>query len=135
MNEPSIRVDAQPLAGGARIEDESENRTAAVFSAYGELDLRVTPELQDRIDSAIEGGAERIVVDLSGVTFVDSMALGVLLGAVNRLRRRGGIVRLVVPSPDLRRIFEISHLDQVFALEWTREEALAGPAGPVPELP
>jgi anti-sigma B factor antagonist len=135
MSEPPIRVDAQPLARGARIEDESERSQATVLSAYGELDLHITPELQDRVVAAIEGGAELVVVDLSGVTFIDSMALGVLLGAVNRLRRRGGNLRLVVPSPDLRRIFEISHLDQVFTLEWTREAALAQPAPPVPGLP
>ena len=130
MTEPSIRVENRPLPKGARIEDESQPEQAVVFSAYGELDLHVTPELQDRVDAAIERGADLIVVDLSGVTFIDSMALGVLLGAVNRLRRGGGDLRLVVPSPDLRRIFEISHLDQIFTLEWTREDALAEPASP-----
>ena len=130
MTEPSIRVENRPLPRGARIEDESQQEQAVVFSAYGELDLHVTPELQDRVDAAIERGADLIVVDLSGVTFIDSMALGVLLGAVNRLRRGGGDLRLVVPSPDLRRIFEISHLDQIFTLEWTREDALAEPASP-----
>jgi anti-sigma B factor antagonist len=126
----SIRVEAQPLARGTRIEDESEQNEVVVFSAYGELDLHVAPELQDRVDAAIQRGVELLVVDLSRVTFVDSMALGVLLGAVNRLRRRGGNLRLVVPSADVRRIFEISQLDQIFTLEWTREEALAQPAPP-----
>jgi anti-anti-sigma regulatory factor len=47
-----------------------------------------------------------------------------LLGAVNRLRLRGGNLRLVVPSPSLRRIFEISLLDHVFMLDSSRDEAL-----------
>lgn len=124
MSEPSIRVETQSAATGTRIEDESKQAEAVVFSAYGELDLHVTPELQDRIDGAIEEGAELVVVDLSAVTFIDSMALGVLLGSANRLERRGGTLRLVVPSPELRRIFEISHLDRIFTLEWTREDAV-----------
>ena len=128
MSEPSIRVGTQSASAEARIEDESNHPHAVVISAYGELDLHVTPELQDRIDAAIERGAELVVVDLSAVTFIDSMALGVLLGSANRLERRGGALRLVVPSADLRRIFEISHLDRIFTLEWTREDAVGPPA-------
>jgi len=124
MNEPSTRLGTQPVSRGARIEVETQHAEAVVFSAYGELDLHVTPELQERFDTAIEGGAGQIVLDLSAVTFIDSMALGVLLGTVNRLRRRGGALRIVVPSPELRRIFEISLLDRIFTLDWTREEAL-----------
>jgi anti-sigma B factor antagonist len=92
---------------------------------YGEVDLHVAPELRDRLTRAIEDGAEFIVLDLSRVTFMDSMALGVLLGALKRLRPRGGELRLVVPGTDLRRIFEITLLDQVFTLNETRHEALA----------
>ena len=64
-------------------------------------------------------------VDLSGVTFVDSMALGVLLGSMKRLRVHGGKLLLVAPATDIRRIFEITLLDRVFALFPTREEALS----------
>ncbi len=66
-----------------------------------------------------------MVLDLSRVTFIDSMALGVLLAALKRLRPRGGELRLVVPDNDLRRIFEITLLDQAFTLNPTRQEALA----------
>lgn len=112
-----------------RIDDESQHEAAAVLSVYGELDLHRAPELQDRIAASIERGAELVVIDLSHVTFIDSMALGVLLGAVNRLRIRGGNLRLVVPSPSLRRIFEISLLDHVFTLDSSREEAFV-PSSP-----
>ena len=63
-----------------------------------------------------------VVVDLSDTTFIDSMTLGVLLGAVKRLRPRGG--QLVVCSdPNIRKIFEITLLDRVFALYSSREAA------------
>jgi anti-sigma B factor antagonist len=131
---------AEPSDGAARTRlgtmrtfriDDGLRHDGAVLSAYGELDLHVTPELQDRIDSAVDEGAKLVVLDLSGVTFIDSMALGVLLGAVNRLKQDGGNLRLVVPNPELRRIFEISLLDRVFTLDSTREEACARltPAG------
>jgi anti-sigma B factor antagonist len=106
-----------------RIDDESTRETGVVLVLHGDLDLHVAPELQDRLTAEIEEGAKLIVLDLSAVTFIDSMALGVLLGAVNRLRPSGGRLRLVVPNPELRRIFEISLLDQVFTLYSTRDEA------------
>jgi anti-sigma B factor antagonist len=113
-----------------RIDDELNPGTTAVFSVHGELDLHEAPELQGRITAAIDRGATLIVVDLTDVTFIDSMALGVLLAAVNRLRPTGGQLRLVVPNPSIRRIFEISLLDQVFTLDVSRDEALAAAEGP-----
>jgi anti-sigma B factor antagonist len=106
-----------------RIDDEARPGPTAVFAVHGELDLHEAPELQDRITTAIDRGARRIVVDLTDVTFIDSMALGVLLRATHRLRPSGGSLRLVVPNPNLRRIFEISELHQVFTLDSTRDEA------------
>ena len=66
-----------------------------------------------------------LVVDLSDVTFVDSMALGLLLETMKRVRSREGHLRLVVMRPEVRRIFEITLLDHVFEIDSTREEALA----------
>jgi anti-sigma B factor antagonist len=100
-----------------------------VFVLHGEVDLHVSPELRARLTDAIESGASGVVVDLSHVTFLDSMSLGVLLGALKLLRARGGELRLVVPSPELRRIFELTLLDEVFALARTRQEAFASVTG------
>ena len=130
-----MRTDPMPAAhdtfggvSGFHIEDERRDGTAAVFSVHGELDLHEAPALEERIAAAIDRGAKLIVVDLTYVTFIDSMALGVLLGAVKELGLRGGSLRLV-PNPSLRRIFEISLLDRVFTLDSSREQAFAR-AGP-----
>jgi len=121
-DEPTVLGRTEPF----RIEEERPGGNGVVlFVLYGEVDLHVAPELRDRLTNAIEENAEYVVLDLSRVTFMDSMALGVLLGALKRLRPRGGELRLVVPHSDLRRIFEITLLDQVFTLDSTRHEALA----------
>ena len=65
-----------------------------------------------------------LVVDLAETTFIDSMTLGVLLGAVKRLRPVGGRVSVVCTDANIRRIFEITLLDRVFALQESREAAL-----------
>jgi anti-sigma B factor antagonist len=109
-----------------RIEEERPARAGVVLLVlFGEVDLHAAPELRTRLTAAIEGGADYLVLDLSRVTFMDSMALGILLGAMKRLRPAGGELRLVAPAPDLRRIFEITLLDQVFTINATRHEALA----------
>jgi anti-sigma B factor antagonist len=108
----------------ARIEEERPRKTGVVLVVSGDADLHLAPELRDRLGEAIADGVRHVVVDLSAVTFIDSMALGVLLGARNRLQDADGDLRLVVPESDVRRIFELSLLDQIFALDSTRDEAL-----------
>jgi len=96
----------------------------AVVTVFGQADLHTAPELRSAIAEAIDGGAGAIVIDLSEATFIDSMTLGVLLGALKQLRPSGGSVSVVCSDPHIRRIFEITLLDRVFALHETREEAL-----------
>ena len=129
MTEIGNPNDVSVVAGRAEAFRIEEQRPAGdeviLFVLYGEVDLHVAPELRDRLTAAIDAGAEYVVLDLARVTFIDSMALGVLLAAMKRLRPGGGELRLVVPNTDLRRIFEITLLDQAFTLNTTRQEALA----------
>jgi anti-sigma B factor antagonist len=124
-----MREAASELGGlEFRLAEEHPKPGTVVFSVRGEADLHVAPDLRDRIAAAIGDGASEVVLDLSEATFVDSMTLGVLLGAMKRLRARGGQLRLVVPQAEIRRIFEITLLDRVFPLYGTRQEALAAAA-------
>jgi anti-sigma B factor antagonist len=116
--------------------DFSIRRTAlasdtALVELEGQIDLHTAPQLKEHLLGAIDEGAANIVVDLSETSFIDSMTLGVLLGAVKRLRPRGGQLRIVCTDPSIRKIFEITLLDRVFSLHESRDEALARllPAG------
>ncbi len=97
----------------------------AVVKLRGEADLHTAPLLRDALDEAIETGADTLVIDLTGVTFVDSMMLGVLLGATRRTRHRGTEMRIVVDDPHVRRIFELTLLDRVLQLYPSLQLALA----------
>jgi anti-sigma B factor antagonist len=96
-----------------------------VIAVHGQADLHTAPELRNAITAALDGGATGLVVDLSEATFIDSMTLGVLLGAVKRLRPSGGKVSIVCTDPHIRRIFEITLLDRVFSLHTSLEAARA----------
>lgn len=108
-----------------RIEEERPRPGTAVLVVHGEADLHSAPELRERLRMAIDGGATSLVLDLTETTFVDSTSLGVLLGGMKRLREHDGTIRLVVPRPEVRRVFEITLLDRIFPLDETREQALA----------
>jgi anti-sigma B factor antagonist len=107
--------------------DWPEPRTAVVTTA-GDLDLHTAGDLRQALLDAVEEGAEIVVVDLEGTTFVDSMALGVLVGAMRRLAERGGELRIACADQGVKRVFEITMLDRVFAFSPSREAALTQPA-------
>jgi anti-sigma B factor antagonist len=64
------------------------------------------------------------VIDLSGTTFVDSMAIGTMLGVARRANGWGGWVRLVAPRPNVRRVLHLTGLDKVFAMYDTVDQAV-----------
>lgn len=97
-----------------------------IITLGGDVDLHTAPQLRERLSRAIDDGVSYLVVDLADVTFIDSMTLGVLLGASKRMRPRGGQLRLVVSEPSVRKIFEITLLDRVFDLHPSREDAIGG---------
>ena len=87
-----------------------------VVAVQGQADLHTAADLRAAITQEIDRGVSSLVIDLSQATFIDSMTLGVLLGAVKRLRPSGGGVSVVSSDPHIRRIFEITLLDRVFTL-------------------
>jgi anti-sigma B factor antagonist len=103
-----------------------------VVAVAGEIDLFTAPELKSSLAEAIESGHTRIVVDLAETTFLDSTALGVLIGAVKRLRSRDGVLTIVNTDPNIAKTFEITGLDQIFAIRPTRDEAVEALEAPQP---
>jgi anti-sigma B factor antagonist len=112
-----------------RIEEEHPRDGVVLVAVRGEADLHVAGELGDRLSIAMDGGATSIVLDLTEVTFVDSMTLGTLVANAKRARANGGELRLVVTGAPIRRILEVTLLDRVFPIDETREEALAAATG------
>jgi len=96
-----------------------------VLEVGGEVDVYTAPRLRERLIELIEGGARSVVVDLGRVEFLDSTGLGVLVGALKRLRAVGGSLGLVCGQERLLKIFRITALDRVFALYDTVDAATA----------
>lgn len=107
------------------IQSEEVPDDAAVIAVAGELDLYSAPQLKEALLAALDNGAAKVVVDMTGVNFIDSSALGVLIGAVKRLHSREGKLVLVSVDENVNWIFQITGLNSVFDIFPTRDEALA----------
>jgi anti-sigma B factor antagonist len=94
-------------------------------TVVGEVDLSTAPELKEALGEVLESGAQGVLVDLSQATFIDSTTLGVLMGAVKRLRPAGGELAISCQDANIRKIFEITLLDRVFNIFDTPDEGVA----------
>ncbi len=111
------------IADEVRVEDASSDLSILVVG--GEVDYEVSPQLKAHMMRAIKAGAKRLVLDLSDVTFIDSTAIGVIAGAVEKLDKAGGSLAIVSTHEKVVQIFEITGLDSVITLHASREEAVA----------
>jgi anti-sigma B factor antagonist len=95
-----------------------------VVTAGGEVDMDSAAGL-DRALKSCSHHSPCLVVDLTAVTFVDSTALGVLIGARRRAQQGGGQVLLVNPPSLVRRLLTGTQLQQSFVVYETLDEALS----------
>ena len=87
----------------------------AVLQVTGEVDVYTAPMLRERIREIAAKGAVHLIADLGQVDFLDSTGLGVLVGGLKRLREDGGSLALVLKTPRILRIFQITGLTKAFA--------------------
>jgi anti-sigma B factor antagonist len=104
-----VHVEASPESG------------VTVVRVEGDLDLATCPELERAIESADLAG--RVVVDLSGCTFLDSSALRVLVQGARATEAAGGTIALVTRDPAILRILDIATTDAMLPVHATIESA------------
>lgn len=91
------------------------------------IDAVSAPVLRQRLHNLLDEGANKLVIDLSTVPFMDSAGMAVLVSALKRARTAGGDVRLVWPQAEgARRILNLTRLDRVFGMNETAAEAAKG---------
>ncbi len=97
----------------------------SVLPLKGEIDLHVSPVVTASLTAMIEKKPERVVIDLSDVTYIDSAGLAALIQAMQKVEAYGGRFFLAGLQETVRSIFEISRLDQVFKIFPDTDTALA----------
>lgn len=82
----------------------------------GDLDPYTAPLLTEQLDGALDDHVRTVELDMSGVRFLDSSGLRVLVVAYNELEARGGEIVLVSPTANTRRVIELAGLDSTLQL-------------------
>jgi anti-anti-sigma factor len=89
----------------------------AVVTTDTRFDVTTAPKLRERLDALVAEGANRFVIDLSAVPFIDSVGMAVLVSLLKKVRIAEGDVILVWPSAEAaRRILRLTKFDRVFPM-------------------
>jgi anti-sigma B factor antagonist len=89
------------------------NPPSATVVLDGEIDIATAPAVRRFLMAAISGGDVHLAVDMSGVVFIGAAGIGVLVAAANRAREVGGSLSLLAPSPQVRWLLDVFHLDAI----------------------
>lgn len=101
-----------------------DHASAALFCVEGQVDMHTSPELRQHLRKALEERSSPIVVDLRGVSFIDSSGLATLIEALQAVGKYGGKLRLFGLAPSVRNLFRLSNLTSIFEIRESRDEAL-----------
>jgi len=107
-----------------QLTEETFDPSGLVVTVRGELDIGTAPALRERLSAAIGAGTRRLVIDLSAISFLDSVALATIVHAKQRLPEDGRMALAVDPSSYVMLVFESGGLPQVLDLVETREQAV-----------
>src|SRR5690349_13977072 len=105
--------------------DVQERDGFAVLAVSGEVDVATVPRLREQLHGLVAQGSNKIIVNLDAVDFLDSTGLGVLVGALKRVRSNDGELYLVCTQPRIRKGFEVTGLTKVFSLFDSVDDAVA----------
>lgn len=103
----------------------SDRKGIRLITITGRIDHEASRELQRQLGSMVKDGQFRLAADLSGVTYLNSAALGILVSTMKSARSRGGDLRLSGLKDSIMDLFRITRLSTIFRIYATVEEAVA----------
>ena len=96
---------------------------ATALRLEGRLNMVAAPRLRAALDDVVAGGANRVVVDLSGVSFMDSSGLGALIAGLRVTRQAGGDLRIAGAGEQVATVLKLTNMDRVLKPYETAEAA------------
>lgn len=113
-----------PMILGA--EFEPVDLTTAVFRMTGRMTLGTRlREVETKISEVVSHGIHKLILDLSGIEYLDSAGLGVLMILNGKMKTRGGQLRLVAPGAKVLEVIKMTHTDSILNIDRNLEAALA----------
>ena len=103
---------------------EDPPKDGSVFLAIqGFLDAHTFEELEKKINDLFEAGNYKLIVDLSGLDYISSAGAGVFIGAIGTAQENDGNIILIKPGTNVKEVFDLLGLSQIFTFKDTREDA------------
>lgn len=105
--------------------DFEKRGNALVVSLIGELDHHSAEEVRVKIDDRISReNVRKLILDFSGVTFMDSSGIGVIIGRYKKISMRSGEVNIISVNKSIKRVFELSGIFKIIKYYENLDEAL-----------
>lgn len=95
-----------------------------VLDVVGEIDVYTAPQFKEAVNGILAAGEKHLLINMAGVTYMDSSGFGTLLSATKRLRPEGGTVGLIKCNTAIDRILKITRLNTIFQTFDNMEEAV-----------
>jgi anti-sigma B factor antagonist len=101
-----------------------------VVAVRGELDLSTAPDLEGPLNAAVSGNGGSVLIDLTECEFIDSTGIALIVRAWQQLDQgANGRLNICAPNEQVRRVFDVSGLDQSIPVHASRDEGLAALRG------
>lgn len=104
---------------------ENENGVT-ILAIDGNLDAEGTQAMEEKVLALLESGETKLLFDFSGLDYINSSGLRVLVLAYQRLKKASGTVAICGVKDYIQEVFEVSGYDKIFPLYTVRADALAG---------
>lgn len=95
------------------------------YEIKGDIDINTSPDIRDAFEKGVKGKAMKVLVNLNGVSYVDSSGLATLVEMLKKTRMYGGKLRISNLAPKVKSLFEITKLEKLFEIFETAEDAIA----------
>jgi len=105
--------------------DKSKQNDVVICKIKGDIDINSSPDIRKALSELTQGEEKRIVVNLEGVSYIDSSGLATLVEMLKKSKSYGGNLKLSDLADKVKGLFEITKLDRIFNIYTSTEEAIA----------
>ncbi|HZL72799.1 MAG TPA: STAS domain-containing protein [Planctomycetota bacterium] len=109
---------------GFRIQKEKLQGGVVLVGIKGFLDAHTFEQLEQEFNGLFDAGTYRLIVDLSGLDYISSAGAGVFIEAIGTAQENFGNIVLIRPGPNVKEVFDLLGLSQIFTFKDTRDEAM-----------
>jgi anti-sigma B factor antagonist len=106
-------------------DEQQQDPEARVMHPEGRIDAAAAPAFGEHVRQLLHAGWTKLIIDLDGVSFVDSSGLGAMIVGLKLARRAGGDLRIVSPPQQFKKLLQVTSLGRVLPVYPSIEDALS----------